>query len=182
MTYELAMELRDVRASERVVVGVVAPYDETSYLVPDPLGERVKRGAFARSIANRSDKVPLLRAHDAGRRMGTSRTFTESPDGLTGLFVVNAGEQGDRLLEDCRDGYLAAMSCGFQPIRAERAPDGVREVLEAKLVEVSLVGVPAYDGAALVAVRMAAPIVPAFPPRPDVNLQPIPPLGYRPRN
>lgn len=179
--YVLAMELRDVRAAERVVVGVCAPYDETSYLVPDPMGERVKRGAFARSIAARGGKVPLLRAHDAGRRMGTSRSFTESDDGLLGEFTVNAGDSGDALLEDCRLGYLAALSCGFQPIRAERGPDGVREVLEAKLVEVSLVGVPAYDGAQLVAVRAAAPIVPAFPPRPDVNLAPIPPLMYRPR-
>jgi len=181
MTYELAMELRDVRQSERVVVGVCAPYDETSYLVPDPAGERVLRGAFARSIANRAGKVPLLRAHDVRTRMGTSRLFTETADGLLGEFVVNVGDQGDALLADCRDGYLAAMSCGFQPIVADRGKDGAREVREAKLVEVSLVGVPAYDSAALVAVRAAAPIMPTFPPRPDVNLQPIPQLGYRPR-
>lgn len=180
--YVLNMELRDVRASERVVIGVVAPYDETSYLTPDPMGERVRRGAFARSIANRGGKVPLLRAHDLTRRMGTSRTFTETPEGLLGDFQVNVGEPGDLLLEDCRNGYLAALSCGFQPLRHERASDGVREVVEAKLVEVSLVGVPAYEGAGLLAVRAATPIVAPIPPRPDVNLQPIPALGYRPRN
>lgn len=179
--YQLNMELRDVRASERVVVGVCAPYDETTYLVPDPLGERVKRGAFARSIAHVGGKVPLLRAHDAGARMGTSRAFREDPDGLLGEFTVNDGRLGDELLEDCRDGYLAALSCGFRPIRSERAQDGVREVLEAALVEVSLVGVPAYAGAALVEVRVAQPVAFTFPPRPDVNLAPIPPLGYRPR-
>ena len=36
--------------AERRIVGVVAPYDETTYLVPDPGGERIMRGAFKRSI------------------------------------------------------------------------------------------------------------------------------------
>lgn len=179
----LAMELRDVRTTERLVVGVVMPYNEVSYLTPDPMGERVLRGCFARSIAARGGKVPLVRGHDhAGRRYGVSQSFAEQPDGLVGTFRVNDGEPGDVLLEDCRNGYLPAMSCGFQPVRTQRGADGVREVVEAKLVEVSMVGVPAYEGAAMLAVRAAQPIVPAFPPRPDVNLEPIAPLAYRPRN
>lgn len=179
--HSLAMELRDVRASERVILGVVAPYDEISYLVPDPMGERVCRGAFRRSIAARGAKVPLLRGHDTNRRYGLSQSFTEDPEGLQGMFRVNDGDAGDDLLADCRNGYLAAMSCGFQPVKVTRGADGVREVQEAKLVEVSLVGVPAYEGAGLLAVRNAQLVQPSFPPRPDVNLDPVPRLAYRPR-
>ena len=55
--HELAMELRSVDEPQRLVVGVVVPYDELTYLTPDPRGERVKRGAFARSIAHRGDRI-----------------------------------------------------------------------------------------------------------------------------
>lgn len=181
------MELREVDESERVVVGVVAPYDEVSYLTPDPNGERIRRGAFGRSIAHLASRkrrggIPLLRGHDRAVALGESRTFTEGGDGLVGEFVVNHGEQGDRLLEDCRDGYLRGMSAGWVPLDARRGSDGVREITEAKLVEVSLVAVPAYEGAAMLAVRNAQDLdemLAPFRARPDVNLDPIPPLVYR---
>jgi uncharacterized protein len=178
----LTMELRSVDTGSRVVVGVVAPYDEVSYLTPDPNGERIRRGAFARSIAHRGAKIPLLRAHGREVRYGLSRSFEETAGGLLGEFVVNHGDEGDRLLEDCRDGYLGAMSAGWVPLDGRRAADGVREITEAKLVEVSLVGLPAYEGAAMLAVRSAESLdalLAPFRARPAVNLDPIPPLVYR---
>jgi HK97 family phage prohead protease len=178
------MELREVNTAQRVVVGVVSPYDEVSYLTPDPNGERIRRGAFARSIAHRETRIPLLRRHDQSLRLGVSRRFDDGAEGLVGEFVVNHGDEGDRLLEDCRDGYLGAMSAGWLGLDARRADDGVREVTEAKLVEVSLVAVPAYEGAGLLAVRNAQSLddlLAPFRARPDVNLDPIPPLAYRRR-
>ena len=68
----LAMEIRSVDLEERTLVGVVAPYDEVSYLVPDPGGERIMRGAFAKSIRQRSDKIPLHDNHGTDRRLGIS--------------------------------------------------------------------------------------------------------------
>jgi HK97 family phage prohead protease len=186
------MELREVDEPRRLVVGVVAPYDEVSFLTPDPNGERIRRGAFAKSIRQRGAKIPLLRGHaktsgttdrPTGIRYGLSRSFDDGPEGLLGEFVVNHGDLGDRLLEDCRDGYLGAMSAGWVPLNASRGADGVREITEAKLVEVSLVAVPAYDGA-LVAVRNAQDLdelLAPFRARPDVNLDPIAPLAYRRR-
>lgn len=182
----LAMEIRSVSPSERVVVGVIAPYDETSFLVNDPGGERIRRGAFARSIAHRSAKIPLLRNHDQSSRMGVSRSFTDTAEGLLGEFVVNAGDAGDALLEDARNGYLGAMSAGFMPVgRTERGADGAREVAEAKLVEVSLVAIPAYEGGGLLSVRSAESLdelLAPFRARPDVNLAPLPPMGYGSRH
>jgi HK97 family phage prohead protease len=181
---ELAMELREVNVGQRLVVGVVAPYDEISYLTPDPNGERIRRGAFARSIAHRAGKVPLLRAHSTAMRYGMSRTFTEEASGLVGEFVVYDGDLGDQLLEECRSGYLGAMSAGWLPLDARRGTDGVREITEAKLVEASLLGLGAYEGAGLLAVRNAQnldAILAPFRARPDVNLDPIAPLAYRSR-
>jgi HK97 family phage prohead protease len=180
----LAMELRDVNESQRLIVGVVAPYDEVSYLTPDPNGERIRRGAFAKSIEQRATKIPLLRRHDQALRLGQSREWQDDAGGLLGTFGVNPGDAGDALLSDCRDGYLGGLSAGWIPMGRTRGKDGVGEITEAKLIEVSAVAVPAYDGAALLAVRDAQDLdalLAPFRARPDVNLEPIAPLVYRSR-
>jgi HK97 family phage prohead protease len=184
MSNELVMEMRSVAEAERVIVGVVAPYDETTYLTGDPSGERIRRGAFSRSIEHRGGKIPLLRNHDRERKLGRSRAFREAPEGLIGEFLVNEGAPGDELLEECRHGYLDGLSCGWVPVRVGRGADGVREILEAKLGEVSMVALPAYQGAAMLSVRNAqdlSELLAPFAARPAVNLSPIAPILYRPR-
>jgi uncharacterized protein len=175
----LNMEIRTVDLEERILIGVVAPYDETSYLVPDPGGERIIRGAFAKSIRQRADKIPLHDNHGTDRRLGISRSFTDDDDGLVGLFGVFDGDRGDAFLTEAKQGYFGGMSVGFQPLVATRGPDGVREIREAKLVEVSVVGMPAYAGAELIATRTAEnfdDLLAPFRNPPAVNLEPIRPL------
>ena len=78
-----------------------------------------------------------------------------------------------------RQGYFGGMSVGFQPLVVTRGADGVREIREAKLVEVSVVGMPAYEGAGIVAVREAQnfdDLLAPFRNPPAVNLDPIRPL------
>jgi uncharacterized protein len=179
---ELAMEIRSVDADRRQVVGIVAPYDEVSYLTPDPNGERILRGAFRKSIKERSAKVPFLRNHDQTRKLGTSIRFADDPTGLVGEFQIVGGDHGDMLLDDLRNGCLDAMSVGFQPVRASRGADGVREVNEARLVEVSVVAIPAYTGAAVLAVRNAQnldDLLAPFRNAPPVDLSPVTPVMYR---
>ena len=83
------------------------------------------------------------------------RTFDDGDDGLVGMFGINEGDRGDQMLDDLRHGYYGGMSVGFQPLVVTRGADGVREIREAKLMEVSVVGMPAYEGAAIIAVRDA---------------------------
>ncbi|MET0767371.1 MAG: HK97 family phage prohead protease [Aeromicrobium sp.] len=179
---ELVMELRTVQPEERLIVGVVAPYDETTYLTGDPAGERIRRGAFAKSINERGDRIPLLRNHDRERKLGKSRSFTETPEALIGEFLVNEGEHGDELLADVRRGYLDSLSVGFVPMRRSRDSDGVNVVVEAKLGEVSMVALPAYEGAAMLSVRNAQSLDDLLKPfvnRPHVDLSPIAPTWRR---
>jgi len=179
---ELVMEIRSVDADAREMVGMIAPYDEVTYLTPDPNGERILRGAFAKSIRQRGGKIPLLRNHDQSRKIGTSMRFVDSDDGLVGEFKIVPGDHGDAMLDDLRNGCLDMLSVGFQAIRAGRGADGVREVKEGRLVEVSVVALPAYAGAAVLAVRngqdLDALLAP-FQNRPEVNLDPVAPLLYR---
>lgn len=178
---QLSMDVRSVIEDQRTIIGVAVPYDETTYRVPG--GERIKRGAFLRSIQHRSDKIPLLRAHDPNMAMGYSTSFRESAEGLEATFRVNDGSDGDNLLDQVRSGYFPAMSVGFEATRngLQRGSDGVREVHEAKLVEVSLVGIPAYEGAAVLAVRSAedlSSLLAPFQNIPQWDLDPLPPLRY----
>jgi HK97 family phage prohead protease len=180
MSYTLDMEIRDVAESSREIVGRVAPYDETSYLTGDPRGERLKRGCFARSIRERGDRVPLIIGHNHGRAaVGLSRSWLEGADGLVGTFQVRGDPEGDKVLGDVRDGYLPALSVGFEPIpsRMRRGADGALEITEAILREVSLVVVGAYDGARVLAVRSAQSLDDLLAPfrnPPAVDLSPYP--------
>ena len=120
MTDQLAMEIRSVDTSERMLVGVVAPYDQTTYLVADPGGERITRGAFAKIDPPAGRQGPAARQPRApSARMGISKSFEDGDDGLVGTFLIYEGDKGDSLLEDLRHGYLGGMSVGFQPLVAD---------------------------------------------------------------
>jgi HK97 family phage prohead protease len=153
--YRLNMELRDVNPDGRTLEGVVVPYDETSYLTPNPAGERVLRGAFAKSAKQRGGRVFLFRGHDHAHPVGRAVSFTDEPDGLHGTFTVRSSVLGDETLSDVREGYLPGMSVGFRPLQTRQGAAGETEVVEAQLMEVSLVAIGAYDGARVLALRHA---------------------------
>lgn len=131
----------------------MVPYDETSYLTPDPGGERVVRGAFTKSARQRGDRIFLFRQHVHDRPVGRAVSFADEADGLHGTFRIRESVLGDETLADLREGYLPHMSVGFRPINTRRAGDGAIEVVEGALMEVSLVALGAYDNARVLAVR-----------------------------
>jgi len=173
----LDMQLRSVALDAREIVGQVSVHDEVSYATPaGPRGERIKRGAFAKSIQERGTRIPLCRNHDHSRAYGMSRSWEDTATELTGLFGVRPGPDGDQLLEEARDGYLPAMSVGFLPIQAGPGEDGVIEIREAKLMEVSVLLIGAYDGSRVLAVRSAQKIEDMLAPfrnAPTVDLTPV---------
>ena len=179
MSTDLAMELRSVNVDTREIEGAVQVWAETSYLTPDPSGERIMRGAFAKSIAERGTRIPLCLAHNHERAVGMSKRWAEDASMLSAVFGVRPGELGDQALEDARDGYLPGLSVGFLPIKQTRAADRVIEVREAKLFEVSLVLIGAYDGSRVLAVRNAQSLDDLLAPfrnPPVVDLSPVPPI------
>jgi HK97 family phage prohead protease len=176
MTSHLAMELRSVNPDAREIVGVCIPYDEVSYLTPNPNGERVVRGAFRQSARQRGDKVLLFREHDHAHPIGRSISFVDGDEGLVGTFAIRTSVLGDQALSDIAEGYLSSMSAGFRPLQLRRGADRATEIVEGALVEVSLVALPAYEGARLLAVRGAAPSDWAIPATLDVDLSPVLPF------
>jgi uncharacterized protein len=128
-----------------------------------PWGETAKVGAYSESFApgafDGTDPaaIPLLAQHDRERLpIGRALEFCNETTGFVGAFRVSKTSAGDDVLELVRDGAVSGLSVGFLPL-----PDGDRwsadrtrvERTRAQLIEVSVVGFPAYDGARIAAVR-----------------------------
>jgi HK97 family phage prohead protease len=147
----------EVRGDGRTVVGLAVPYDVPTEIheAGGTYTETFARGAFARTIAERGDRVKFLAQHD--RRslpLGRATLLREDAAGLFGEFRVSKTAAGDEALELIRDGALDALSIGFAPVRDVWSRDrGSVTRAEVKLHEVSAVSFPAYAGALIAGVR-----------------------------
>lgn len=169
-TVTFDLELRDVAGmtEQRIVTARLVPYGEVSMTTEHRGGERFVKGAFRKSINDLSKaKRPLLlfRAHDHKRPVGKALELREQDDGPMGSFRVAATQAGDEALAELKEGLLPQVSIGFRTIR-ERMSEGVRDVLEAALAEVSLAPMGAYDGAEVLSLRE---------PRTDLSWVQLPP-------
>ncbi len=149
----------ELRGDGRTVVGIAVPYDSPTF-IRDATGsytEVFRRGAFAKTIAERGDKVKFLAQHDRrSMPLGRATLLREDAAGLYGEFRVSATQAGDEALELIRDGALDGLSIGFRPINQKVSKDrSMVERTEAGLDEVSAVTFPAYDGAVIAGVRAA---------------------------
>lgn len=154
----------EVRSDGRTIVGLAAPFD-TSTEIAGQYTETIRPGAFHRTITERGDRVKLLALHDDRTLpLGRATSLREETRGLIVEARVSKTTAGDEALELVRDGALDALSIGFFPVRDRWSPsrDSV-ERLEVRLVEISLVHAGAYDSARVLAVRSAAPTLPAIP-------------------
>lgn len=152
----------EVRSDGRTVVGIVAPFDHPAviHVRGGSFTEMIRRGAFARTIAERgANRVKLLALHnERAMPLGRAHTLREDTAGLYGELRISKTTAGDEALELLRDGALDAFSIGFTvPGDGERwSRDGsTRELIAVRLHEVSLVNFPAYETARVVAVRAA---------------------------
>lgn len=150
-----------VRSDGRTIYGRVVPYG-TETTVNDGFGAYVevfRYGAFAKSVRERGDRIKLIVNHDkiGSLPIGVSTSFTETRQGLDGEFRVSDTAAGNDTLTLVRDGAADSFSVGFVPVLpGPRDPvprSGVVERVEAKLLEVSVVGFPAYEDARIAGVR-----------------------------
>ena len=134
-----SIEVRE-SAEGRRVCGLAAPFDK-SFDAGDYV-ERFAPGAFAKSIQERGDRIPLLEAHRRDAMpLGKATRLEETSHGLYAEFLMS------------RTGRV-----GFVPVRDTRreTADGRPLVQrdEVKLHHVGLISeVPAYADARVLAVR-----------------------------
>jgi hypothetical protein len=125
--------------------GLASTYGNT-----DEQGDAVMPGAFARTLAEKGKQRPLLWQHQ--NPIGLV-TLSDSPTGLLAEGQLSLGLQ---LAKDAyvllKDGVVRGMSIGFQTVRDEIS-GGVRQLLELKLFEVSLVTFAANEMAVVSSVK-----------------------------
>lgn len=152
------MEIRG--GDGRTVYGIAIPFDQEARVNDGfgPYTEVFRRGAFAKTIAERGDKVKLLVNHDMKRLpIGKAIKLREESVGLLAEFKVSATREGDEALELIRDGVLDAFSVGFSSVKHREVRTGVIERTEVRLREISATPFPAYEGAAIAGVRINLP-------------------------
>ena len=150
----------EIRGDGRTVVGIAVPFDAPTP-IRDASGsytELFRRGAFAKTISERGDRVKFLAQHDRrAMPLGRATLLREDAAGLYAEFRVSQTRDGDDALALIRDGALDALSIGFRPVKDVWNSDrSMVERTEARLDEVSAVSFPAYDGALIAGVRTAA--------------------------
>jgi hypothetical protein len=149
MTSQLAFKGSFTAAEDGTFTGMASVFGNT-----DRQNDRVMPGAFAKAIAEDGDQVPILWQHNPGDVLGTMRV-AESPRGLRvveGKLVLGV-QKGREAYELLKAGALDGLSIGYSVAKARVARDGVRELTEIKLWEVSLVTFPANEAARVTAVK-----------------------------
>jgi HK97 family phage prohead protease len=130
--------------------GYAAVFDSDSQ--PLPFIERIKRGAFSRSLKSRNN-VFFYWNHDSGQVLGSTRAGTlslqEDDKGLKVRAKLPNTTLGRDVAELVRTQVIDSLSFGFSTIKDSWDESGNRRTLEAvRLHEVSLTPVPAYEGTA----------------------------------
>lgn len=138
-------EIRAEGPDSRTISGIAIPYGSKTDL--GYFRERIRAGAFRASLDG-GDQLALYN-HDMGRLLGRVLSGTlvleDTAEGLRFSLDVPNTSDGNDVMELVRRGDLKGMSFGFYVVDEEWSPDyKEREIIEAELLEVSVVSRPAY--------------------------------------
>ena len=103
---------------------------------PDKGGDVVRKGAVLRAL-ERCGEVPLLWQHRAGAVIGRIEHLSEDRRGLRVIATLNDARAAKLL----GGGKVDGLSFGYR-VREAKSANGLRELTELDLVEVSLVANP----------------------------------------
>lgn len=134
-------------AEARTITGLAVPYGVPGRPGGDISGPVMfAAGSLTRSLTERADRVRLVVDHDRARPVGRLDSWEETPEGLSTVWKIARTPAGDSVLAEAVDGVRDGLSVGAEVIRSTPR-NGVIEVVEARLVETSLVAFPAFDAA-----------------------------------
>ena len=99
-------------------------------------------------------RLPLLWSHDPSQVIGSVRSVATEAEGLKITAKLNLGVQrAQEVRAMLLDGDVSGLSIGFRRLRDEVRQGGIRHITQARLVEVSLVAVPAVPGSRVTSTR-----------------------------
>lgn len=106
--------------------------------------DTIRKGAFARSLTERRDPIPLFWQHRADLRVGWVEHIAEDERGLRVIATIDNADGTAGLAVKNRK--VTGLSFGYRTRRAQHGTSG-RELLDLDLFEVSLVSQPMQHGA-----------------------------------
>jgi HK97 family phage prohead protease len=165
-TREQLVELR-YDTTTRQLSGIAVPYGEVS----PSYNER-----FAPGSVTLDSNALMLWQHDRHEPIGKITAGEESPDGFRFDSFISDTARGRDAATLAADGVLS-LSVGFI-MRDSAVVDGVTEVRDALVKEISLVSFPAYAGATVTEVRDedTDPEIPASAPNKEETVEEITPI------
>lgn len=111
---------------------------------PDAGRDTIRRGAFARTLADRNAALPLFWQHRPDLRVGWVEHASEDERGLRIVAAIDNPDGAAGLA--LRRGAVTGLSFGYRARSSRRTPEG-RDLLDVELLEVSLVTHPMQHGA-----------------------------------
>lgn len=145
--------------AEGVITAYAAVFDTT-----DSYGDVIQKGAFAKTIAERKDRIKVLFNHDGWSRLpiGKPLTMEEDAYGLLTATKMSQTQQAQDIYTLAKEGIINELSIGYYALKAQYTEDGSsdraagiwRRLTEVKLIEYSFLSVPpANEGAVITGIK-----------------------------
>jgi HK97 family phage prohead protease len=132
----------DETQPSRTITGLAVPWNVVANLSNDVGPVKFLKG----SISVDGPMPKLLEYHDDTRVIGRVTERVSSDEGLMFSATLSKTRAADDAMALLADGSISAVSIGAIPIKFKRV-NGVMEVSEARMIELSLVSFPAYADA-----------------------------------
>jgi uncharacterized protein len=121
------------------IAGYAALFD-----IADSANDTIVKGAFARTLANRTEPLPLYWQHNPDQQIGTVELAQEDTRGLRVIARIDNPES--RATSELLARRTSGLSFGYRARGFNRSPAG-RVLQDIDLFEVSLVTHPLQPGA-----------------------------------
>ena len=157
--------LTDVNSRQRIIDLIAVPWNQEAMVFwrGEMWKEVFRPQAFDDSIRNQSGKIRVNREHIKGRTIGKIIEFDPNhQDGLFARVKIVKGLEGDQVLDLAEEDMISA-SVGYTTqapgdvILNKEAVPKTRTVVRAFLDHLAMVEDPAFDKAAVLAVREGSP-------------------------
>ena len=137
---------------KREIMGLAAPYNVVATV---STGQKVKFLPGSLPVDGANPKLVLN--HDLTQLVGVVTERTEDENGLYFVAKLSKTGKAEEALELAKDGALDAVSVGAEPIIAKYDDEGVLVVEKARMVELSLVALGAFEEAKITQIAAAEP-------------------------
>lgn len=147
------MEIKNVnfelkRIDEGTFEGYASTWDR------DEGNDIIVKGAFAKTISERGDKVKVLWQHDPRSPIGVPLEMREDEKGLFIKAKISDTTLGKDAKQLLKDGVINSMSIGYSIPNNKSEIDGdIRIIKEIKLYEFSLVTFPMNENAVISTIK-----------------------------